>query len=66
MFSLFLPVKAQLEEPCQQASLTSIDLLVAGTDCDLDSLLETVGQLREIHPGLKVVIYIKLTLHQIK
>jgi len=50
------PSLAQLEEPCQQASLTSIDLLVAGTDCDLDSLLETVGQLREIHPGLKVVL----------
>ena len=54
MLIAFLSTKAQLEEPCQQASLSSIDFLVAGTDCDLDSLLETIIQLREIHPELKV------------
>lgn len=39
-----------------QSSLTAIDFLVAGTDCNMESLLETVIQLKEIHPQLRVVL----------
>lgn len=44
------------QETGQVVSLGAIDFLVAGTDCDLENLLETVTQLREMHPKLKVVL----------
>ena len=49
-----LSIQSELEESCLQYPLLSLDFLVAGTDCDLDKLLETVTKLKELHPQLKV------------
>lgn len=44
------------QDTVQGASLGAIDFLVAGTGCNLENLLETVSQLKEMHPALKVVL----------
>ena len=51
-----LSIQAKLEESCLQCPVSHLDFLVAGTDCDLDKLLETVTQLKELHPQLKVCL----------
>lgn len=44
------------QDMVQETSLDTINVLVAGADCNLDNLLETIRQLKERHPELKVVL----------